>query len=420
MEKLYIVGGKPLNGKLKIKGAKNAILPMLAGCILCKDKVTLKNIPNLSDIHNMCEILRTLGCKVVEKQDQIIINSKNINSYALPSELTNKLRASIFLLGPLLALQKKARVSFPGGCNIGNRPIDIHLDGLKNLGVVITECHGFINCDATNQHCGEYTLRFPSVGATENLMMSAVFTKGITTLNNCAKEPEIVDLQNFLNKMGAKISGAGTCQILIEGVERLHGVSYSPIGDRIVAGTYIIATLCTGGNVELSNINSEYLSSLLEKIASNDCLIITKNDKIKIVSKGRKKSIPFVETKPYPDFPTDLQAQMMTLQAVSEGTSVLVENIFESRFRHVPELVKMGADIVIKNNCAIINGRESLQGAEVTATDLRAGASLVIAGLCANGYTTINDIYHIDRGYDHIENDLASLGADIKRIDSKG
>ena len=419
MEKFYIVGGNQLNGKLKIKGAKNAILPILAGTILCKDKVTIKNVPNLSDIHNMCEILRILGCEVTEKQGEIIVNSKNINSYILPSELTNKLRASIFLLGPLLALQKRARVSFPGGCNIGNRPIDIHLDGLKNLGVDIIENHGFINCDATSQQAREYTLRFPSVGATENLIMSAVFTKGITTLNNCAKEPEIVDLQNFLNKMGAKISGAGTCQIVIQGVKKLHGTSYSPIGDRIVAGTYIIATLCTGGNVELSNIDPKHLSSLLEKIASNDCLITTKNDKIKIVSKGRKKSIPFVETKPYPDFPTDLQAQMMTLQAVSEGTSILVENIFESRFRHVPQLIKMGADITIKNNYAIINGKERLQGAEVTASDLRAGASLVIAGLCANGYTTISDIYHIDRGYDHIEDDLTSLGADIKRIDSE-
>lgn len=417
MEKFYIVGGKQLKGKLKIKGAKNAILPILAGSILCKDKVVLKNIPDLSDIHNMCEILRSIGCEVSEKQGEIVVNSKNINSLALPSELTSKLRASIFLLGPLLALQKKARVSYPGGCNIGNRPIDIHLDGLKSLGVDIIESHGFINCDATRQQASEYTLRFPSVGATENLMMSAVFTNGITTLNNCAKEPEIVDLQNFLNKMGAKISGAGTCQILVEGVKKLHGVTYSPIGDRIVAGTYIIATLCTGGNVELSNINPQHLSSLLEKIASNDCLIATKNDKIKIVSKGRKKSIPFVETKPYPDFPTDLQAQMMTLQTVSDGTSLLVESIFESRFRHIPELVKMGADITIKGNCAIIKGKEKLQGAEVTATDLRAGASLVIAGLCACGYTTVHDIYHIDRGYDHIEHDLQILGADIKRID---
>lgn len=417
MEKFFIVGGNKLHGKLKIKGAKNSILPIMAGSILCQDKVVLENIPSLSDIDSTCDILSSIGCKVEKMGDKIIIDSTNINNFSISHELTNKLRASIFLLGPLISLGKRIAMSYPGGCNIGNRPIDIHLSGLKAFGVFVEEKHGYIYCDTQNKHAGEFTLRFPSVGATENLMMSAVFTSGKTIINNCAKEPEIVDLENFLNQMGAKISGAGTYQIIVEGVEKLHGTTYSPIGDRIVAGTYILSTIITGGDVELSNINPNFLEPLLDNLKSIGCKIETKGDKIRVKSKGRPKSIPYIETNPYPNFPTDLQAQMMSLQCISNGASVMVENMFETRFKHVPELIKMGANITLKGNIAIIRGVENLFGAEVCATDLRAGAGLIMAGLCASGYTRISNISHIDRGYDHIEKDLQKLGADIKRID---
>ncbi|MBQ0017082.1 MAG: UDP-N-acetylglucosamine 1-carboxyvinyltransferase [Clostridiales bacterium] len=416
MEKFLIYGGKELKGKLKIKAAKNAVLPILAGSILCKGKVVLHNVPNLTDITNMCKILRVLGCKVIRKNGTISVDSSGINRFDLPIELTNKLRASIFLLGPLVALFKKAKMSFPGGCKIGGRPIDIHLLGLEAFGVEVNEKHGFIYCDGKKMKASEFYLRFPSVGATENLMMASVFNKGTTILYNCAKEPEIVDLQNFLNQMGAKIEGAGSCQIKITGVKKLSGIDYTPIADRIVVGTYILATLITGGNVELSNTNPEHIMSLINKFDGNDCKISCHNDKILVQSSGRLKSVPLIETNPYPDFPTDMQSQMLSLQAVSDGTSVLIENMFESRFRNVPELIKMGADIIVKGNTAIVSGKNALYGADVEATDLRAGASLVLAGLCAKGYTTISEIEHIDRGYDHIERDLQKLGAAIKRI----
>ncbi len=416
MEKLLIHGGKKLNGKLKIKSAKNAVLPILSACLLCDGVVELDNIPKLSDIDNMCNILRSLGANVCQQKDKIVVDSSNITSTVLPSELTQKLRASFFVLGSLLSRKKTAKISYPGGCNIGNRPIDIHLAGLKALGVQIDENHGFICCDGKDMKAGKFYLRFPSVGATENLMLASVFTKGETIIQNCAKEPEIVDLQNFLNKMGAKVSGAGSGEIKIHGVKKLHGTKYTPIGDRIVAGTYIIATLMCGGNVELTNINPNYTMSLIQLFNSNDCKISYKNDKIKVESTGRLKSIPFVETNPYPFFPTDLQPQLMALECVSEGSSVIMETMFETRFKHIPQLIKMGADIFVKNNIAVVVGKQSLSGATVEATDLRAGACLVLAGLCASGYTTVENVYHIDRGYESIEKDLEKLGADIKRI----
>lgn len=417
MSKFLIHGGKTLNGKVAIKSAKNAVLPILSASVLCKDRVVLHSIPKLADIDNMCKILESIGCLVQWKGDTLIVDSSNLNSSILPVELTSQLRASFFMLGSLLSTTKKAKISYPGGCNIGNRPIDIHLQGLKSLGAEIEENHGFIICDGSKMHSGTFYLRFPSVGATENLMMSAVFLKGETIIQNCAKEPEIVDLQNFLNKMGAKISGAGSCEIKIKGVKKLHGIDYTPIGDRIVAGTYIIATLMCGGNVELTNINPNYTKSLIDLFNSNDCHITYKNDKIKVVATKRLKSIPFVETNPYPFFPTDMQPQLMALECVSNGSSVIMENMFETRFKHIPQLIKMGADISTKNNIAIITGKENLSGAEVEATDLRAGACLVLAGLKASGYTTITNIHHIDRGYESIEKDLSLLGADIKRIE---
>lgn len=417
MEKFLIYGGKELNGKVKILSAKNSVLPILSASIMCKDKVVLKNIPKIKDIENMCEILVSLGCKVSWKNRTLTIDSRKIDGFTIPCELSSKLRASIFMLGSLVGLFKKAKICQAGGCNIGNRPIDIHLDGLKKMGVDVQEMHGYVFCDAKEQKATNYYLRFQSVGATENLMMASVFVKGTTILNNCAKEPEIVDLQNFLNKMGAKISGAGTEQIKIVGVKKLHGVSYKPIGDRIVAGTFVLATMMCGGDVEISNIKPSLIESLLELISSNDCKILCNNDKILISCHTRSKSILFVETNPYPLFPTDLQAQLMAFETVCDGTSVIIENMFETRFKHIAELKKMGADIKTKNNIAIITGKEQLLGAEVCASDLRAGACLVLAGLKAKGYTTINDIYHIDRGYESLEKDFQKLGADIKRVD---
>lgn len=416
MEKFLIHGGKSLNGKIKIKAAKNAVLPILSASILCRDKVVLHNVPKLSDIDNMCTLLRHLGVKVQQNNDTISIDSSTLCCAELPAELTEKLRASFCMLGSLLSTMKTAKISFPGGCNIGNRPIDIHLQGLKALGAKIEENHGYICCDGKSMKQTKFSLRFPSVGATENLILASVFTKGETILQNCAKEPEIIDLQNFLNKMGANITGAGTCEIKIVGVKKLHGVEYTPIGDRIVAGTYMIATMICGGDVELTNINPNFVMSLIELFDSNDCFITYKNDKIKVIAKQKLKSIPFVETNPYPLFPTDLQPQLMALECVSKGSCVVMENMFETRLKHVPELIKMGADIIVKNNMAIISGVEQLQGATVDATDLRAGACLILAGLNASGYTTVCNAYHVDRGYESIEHDLSKLGADIKRI----
>ena len=415
-EKFVIYGGNKLSGKLKIKGAKNAILPILSASILCGDVVEINNVPKLVDIDNMLKILRSLGCKAVQKRSKIIVDSSTLNSYILKKEYTEKLRASIFMLGSILATQKKAQICHPGGCNIGNRPIDIHLVGLESLGVKITEKDDYIYCDGSNMKAGQFYLRFPSVGATENLMISAVLLDGETVIQNCAKEPEIVDLQNFLNSMGANVSGAGTSVIKICGVKKLHGTKYNPIGDRIVAGTYLIATLMTGGDVELSNINPEHLESLIKIFASNDCKIICKNDTIKVQSFGKIKSIPKIETNPYPLFPTDLQPQMMVLQAISDGKCELTENLFETRFKHIPYLKKMRADIEVYQNTAVINGVKNLYGTAVEATDLRAGACLVLAGLVAKGKTTVSNIYHIDRGYDKIEKDLKKLGANIQRI----
>lgn len=473
-KKIMVVGGKKLFGSLHNQTSKNAVLPIMAGAILNNGVVTIHNIPNLLDIENMTKILEDLGvnaivkksnnnlrecttsinssdelqeykiledycdtmedCTDVEKQIasnnitldnktekviatyDLILDCTNINKYALDAELSKALRSSIFLLGPLLARFKKATVCYPGGCNIGNRPIDLHLAGLKELGVKITERHSLIYCDGNNMHPSAIHLDFPSVGATENLMMSAVFLKGTTKIFNSAKEPEIVDLQNFLNSMGAKISGAGTSEITIQGVDSLHNTQYIPIGDRIVAGTYLIACAMTGGEITIENVIPEHLYSLLHKLKKAGCEISTTANSITIKSSGKLQSIDLIETSTYPGFPTDLQAQIMAMETVSPGVSVLVENIFENRYKHAGEFKKMGADVIIKDRVAVVRGVESLAGAPVEASDLRGGASLVLTGLVAKGYTTISNTFHIARGYEDIVRDLACLGADIKYL----
>ncbi len=416
MDSFYIKGGTSLNGEVKIPSAKNAILPILACSIMCNGVVQLNKCAMYSDVGYMVKILTDLGAKCELQNDTLIIDASVADKFSIPEEYTKKIRSSIFMLGPLVARFKKAKVAYPGGCNIGTRPIDLHIKGLESLNVKIEERHGYIYCDASNLSCGEVHLDFPSVGATENVMMAALLAKGTTVIYNAAKEPEIEDLQNFINAMGGKVSGAGTSTIVITGVESLHGVTYTPISDRIITGTYLIACAAAGGKVTLLDTNHSFNTALISKLKQTGCNIKLKNDKITIEVGHRLKSVPKIETLPYPGFPTDLQSQMLTLQTVCRGTSVIIENLFETRFKIYTELAKMGANIIVKDRMAFVNGVKTLYGANVTAPDLRSGAGLVIAGICAQGYTTINDVYHIDRGYLNIENDLNCLGANIERI----
>ncbi len=416
MSRYIIEGGNPLEGSIDVKAAKNSVLPLLAACILTEDKVTLRNCPDISDITNMLKIMINIGC-VVERDDMgnITVDSSDIYCGEVPCVLAKELRSSIFLMGPMLSRVKKAKISYPGGCEIGMRPIDIHLSGLRELNIDINEEYGYLDCDASKAEAAQIVLDLPSVGATENLMMASVFLEGKTVLRNCAKEPEIADLQNFLNLMGAKISGAGSSVIVIEGVKKLHGVEYTPIPDRIIAGTYIIAAAMCSGNVELRGVVPEHIYSLIAKLSKTACKIYCKNDKIIVKSKGRLRSLDRIDTMYYPGFPTDMQTQMLALQTISKGTSVIVENIFETRYKTVPEFKKMGADITVRDRTAIVRGVSRLKGAEVCATDLRGGASLVLAGLAAEGLTEVKDIYHIDRGYEDMSRVLAELGAKIER-----
>ena len=414
--KLTINGGNKLFGSVKVDGAKNAFLPILAGTVLCDGEIKLSNYVDLLDIRAMCDILSVMGIKSWQDDSALCIDTRGIKNEKITHELTKKVRASIFLLGAILGRFRKAVIAYPGGCQIGARPIDIHLSGFRALGVRVIERHGYIYCNGENMKPADIFLSFPSVGATESLMMCACLIDGKTTIKNVAKEPEIVDLQNFLNKMGAKICGAGTDTITIKGVKSLCGGEYAVMPDRIVAGTYILATAMTGGEVTLYGALAEHNESLISFLKQTACQISVKNDKMFVKSDGRLSSIANIQTMPYPFFPTDLQPQMMVLQSISQGTCLLTENVFENRFGLVPELKKMGADISVQNNhTAIIRGVEKLYGADVFACDLRAGAALVMAGLVAEGYTTVYNIDYIDRGYEKIEEVFKSLGADITR-----
>lgn len=415
-EKLLINGGTTLCGEVKVEGAKNALLPLLAATVLSEDEYQILNYVDLEDLKNMREILSLLGVETKSSGNEIFINSKHIKNTKITHELTQKLRASIFTLGALLGKFRKAEIAYPGGCQIGARPIDIHINGFKALGAKVVEKHGYIYCNGENLKSGEVLLDFPSVGATESLMMCACLLDGETTLKNVAKEPEIVDLQNFLVAMGANIIGAGSDCIKIVGVKKMHGCAYKAIPDRIVAGTYILATAVCGGNVLVDGAIFEHNQSLISFLKQTACQIETYNDKIRVKANKRLSSIENIETKPFPFFPTDLQSQMLVLQSVSSGVSIIQENMFENRYGIVPELKKMGADIVLKGKTALVKGVDTLFGADVCASDLRAGAGLVIAGMKAEGYTTISNAWLIDRGYKNIEERYNSLGADIKRI----
>ena len=416
MDKFMIVGGEKLYGSVRAQSAKNSVLPLLAASILTDEQVCIRKIPTINDVENMLHILKEVGCQIKRDRECAVIDSSNAVSHEIPARLTRELRSSVFMLGSVLSRFHRAKISYPGGCDIGIRPIDLHLSGLKRLGVKIVEKDGYIDCEVERLKGTEILLDFPSVGATENIILAAVKAEGITIIRNAAKEPEIVDLQNFLNAMGARVRGAGEGAIVIEGVKRLHGVEYIPLGDRIEVGTYLIAAATCGGEIETDGVPPENIAALLHKLRENGCKIHTKNDKIELSSDGRLKSVNIVETMPFPGFPTDMQAQYCALCATAKGTTLMVENLFETRYRYAAELKRMGADIVIRDRTAIIRGVDKLHGACVAAGDLRGGAALVIAALKAEGQSTVLNLSHVDRGYADFEGKLTALGAKIKRV----
>lgn len=416
MDKFMIDGGRKLCGSVRLQSAKNSVLPLFAASVLTEKRVIIKETPPISDALCMAQILKELGAEVVFRGNDVVIDSANACCHEISSSLTKELRSSVFMLGSLLTRFHKALIAYPGGCDIGLRPIDLHLNALKRLGVEIQERDGCIYCRADVLKGADISLDFPSVGATENVMLAAVKAKGRTVLSGAAKEPEIVDLQNFLNGMGAKVFGAGTDEIQIEGVERLDGITYKPVKDRIEAGTFLIACAICGGEVEVVGVKAEFVGILLHKLRENGCKIHAKNDKIIIESCGKLKCNRRIETMPFPGFPTDLQAQMTALNATASGGALVVENLFETRFKYVPELNKMGADIEVKGRGAFVRGVERLRGASVTAGDLRGGAALVLAALGAEGTSEVLDLSHIDRGYYDLQGKLKGLGAQIKRV----
>ncbi len=416
MDTYIIDGGERLYGKIRAQSAKNTVLPLLAASVLTDEQVKIRGVPTINDVENMIRILSEVGCKIRRQKDCAVIDSSNAVSHEIPPRLTKELRSSVFMLGSVLTRFRRAKISYPGGCDIGLRPIDLHLAGLKRLGVQITEEGGYIECRADRLIGAEILLDFPSVGATENIILAAVKAEGVTVLRNAAKEPEIVDLQNFLNAMGAKVRGAGGGTIVIEGVKKLYGVDYTPIGDRIEAGTYLIAAASCGGEIEINGVPSENIAALLHKLRENGCKIHTKNDKIVLSSRERLRAVNLVETMPFPGFPTDMQAQYTALCATAKGTTLVVENLFETRYKYAAELKRMGADITVRDRTAVVRGVERLHGARVTASDLRGGAALVVAALGAEGQSEVMDISHIDRGYAGFEYKLKKLGAKIRRV----
>lgn len=419
MEKLIVKGGNRLVGAVKTSGAKNAVLPIIAASILGTTPSHLDEVPMLEDVHTISEVLKCLGLAVEcsPEKNVLDIDSTEITSYEAPYELVRAMRASFLVMGPLLARIGKARISMPGGCAIGARPIDIHLKGFEALGVKIEQGHGYIEASAPEGLKGtSIYFDFPSVGATENIMMAASLAEGTTILENAAEEPEIVDLANYLNKMGAKIRGAGTDTIRIEGVEKLHGADYTIIPDRIEAGTYMIAAAMTGGDIVVENVLPEHQKPLIAKLREAGAVVEEDIDKVRVIGKNPLKAVS-IKTLPYPGFPTDMQAQMMAMMVIAEGRSKVTETVFENRFMHVVELNRMGAQISTEGRSAVIDGPCKLTGCDVRATDLRAGAAMILAGLVAEGTTRIGDLHHIDRGYENIVAKLKNLGADIERVD---
>lgn len=417
MARLIINGGISLNGEINIQGAKNAALPVFAAALLTEEPVTIYNWPAISDVYNMLSILEHIGAHVAFEKDKLVIDTRRALRWEMPDRLAKEIRSSIFMMGPILARFRMARFTYPGGCEIGNRPIDLHLRGLKNLGVNVTEYGGHIMCEGRRLKGGDVHLDYPSVGATENLMMAASLAPGNSVIRNAAREPEIVELQNVINQMGGSVKGAGTSTIYIQGESSLGGFTYTCMPDRIVAGTFMAAAMVTRGCVTLRNIVPEHLFAITAKLREAGAKIDIYKDALTVAAKERPKDMHLIETGPYPGFPTDMQAQMCTAASICDGTTIIVESVFDNRFKHVSELQRMGADILIKNNVAIIKGVETLHGAEVKTMDLRGGAALVLAGLCAQGTTIVEQVKMIDRGYETFDSELALLGADIRRED---
>ncbi len=417
MDKLIITGGTPLSGEIRISGAKNAALPILAATLLADEPVTICNIPHLHDITTTMELLGRMGVQlVVDEKINIEADARTIREFYAPYELVKTMRASILVLGPMLARFGKAEVSLPGGCAIGSRPVNLHIQGLEAMGADIRVENGYIKAEAKRLKGAKLVMDMVTVTGTENLMMAATLADGITVIENAAREPEVVDLANCLNSMGARVSGAGTDTVTIEGVERLHGTRYSVLPDRIETGTYLVAAAISGGKVKLKDTQPSLLDSVIGKLREAGADIEIGEDWISLDMHGRRPRAVDIHTAPFPAFPTDMQAQFSALNAVAEGASTITETVFENRFMHIQELQRMGADVRLQGNTAICTGVERLTAAPVMATDLRASASLVLAGLVAEGDTVVDRIYHIDRGYECIEEKLQQLGARIRRV----
>lgn len=416
MNKISICGGKPLKGEICVQGSKNAALPILAATALCEEKCILSNCPRLRDVSSAIDILSVLGAEARMDGHKVSVNAKNLSGHEIPQDMMSSMRSSVLFLGPILSRLKEAVISYPGGCSIGLRPIDLHIKSFRQLGVTVDEIGGRIYCKNHALKSGQINLLFPSVGATENIMLLSAVSGAEITIVNAAREPEIIDLQEFLNSMGAKIFGAGTETIHIIGVEKLHEVRYNIMPDRIFAATVLCAAAACGGDVTLKNANPDHLGIMLSMLEGAGCKVSKGKDYVRLETKERLVGFGKVMTSPYPGFPTDAQALFMAALSSAEGTTVFVENIFESRYKHVPELLKMGADIIVDGRLAAVTGCNFIQGASVEAQDLRGGAALVVAGLSAIGDTVISGVNHIDRGYENIENVFKSLGASIKRI----
>ncbi|WP_018306090.1 UDP-N-acetylglucosamine 1-carboxyvinyltransferase [Desulfitobacterium hafniense] len=417
MDRYVITGKQQLEGRLRNSGAKNSSLPLLAASLLVSGKTTLLDIPHLADITNMIEVLEYLGAHVEDQKEALLVDASDLARWEVDEGLMRQMRASNLILGPILARNGRVRISKPGGCAIGSRPMDQHIKGLQELGVKVKEKHGYIEAWADQLQGAKIYLDLPSVGATENLMMAAVLAKGTTTIYNAAREPEIIDLQNFLNKMGAKVRGAGMDVLRIEGVSKLYPVEHTVIPDRIEAGTHMVAAVMTQGDIEISNVIPEHLEPVTAKLLQAGAEIILGDDTIRVKGKRRIKGVD-CKTMPHPGFPTDMQPQFMALLSMAEGTSIITETIFENRFQHVDELRRMGAQITVEGRTAIIRGVKSLEGAFVEATDLRAGAALFLAALAAEEATVLEKVGHIDRGYDNLEEKYRSVGAKLKRVKS--
>lgn len=417
MEKLIIKGGRPLHGHVRVSSAKNAVLPIIVATLLPDSPSTIIDAPHLEDVKTICSVIESLGGNILLRDNAMIFDTTTVDKTEASYELMSRMRASFLIMGPLLAKKRHAKIALPGGCMIGSRPIDLHLKAFEAMGAKVTVGNGYVEASVPEGLKGATIyLDFPSVGATENILMAAAVADGKTVIENAAEEPEIVDLVTFLNSMGANIKGAGTNVIRVEGVKHLYGASHTVIPDRIEAGTFIIAAAMAGGDVVVDNVLSEHLKPLLAKLGEAGVKVIKDIDSVRVISDGHIHSTD-IKTLPYPGFPTDLQAQFMAMMTIGDGTSTVTETVFENRFMHVGELRRMGANIEVEGRKAIVHGVSFLQGAFVRATDLRAGAALVLAGLAAHGVTEVGDLRHIDRGYDHLVEKLRGLGADIIRVD---